>query len=82
MTQQRRIFPGKIWIRHRKHLYLHMHCSIQCIKITTQRCYGNVIFSLVSVCLSVHTEGVSHVTIIHDALDLTVQGPPECCLVI
>ena len=33
-----------------------------------QRSYGKVMFSVVSVCLSVHR---SHVTITHDALDLT-----------
>ena len=31
------------------------------------------LFSDLSVCLSVHREG-SHVIIIHDALDLTIQG--------
>ena len=38
-------------------------------------------FSVVSVCLSA-TRGRSHVTITHDALDFTVQGPctgPRCC---
>ena len=40
---------------------------------TRERSCGKVIFSLVSVCLSVHDGGGSH-AFTHDALDLTVQA--------
>ena len=38
-----------------------------------QQSCGKVMFSVVAVCL----QGGFHVTIIHDALDTTVQGPPS-----
>ena len=42
--------------------------------ITAQRSFGKALFSAMSVCL--FTGEGSHVTINHDALDLTVQVPP------
>ena len=46
---------------------------------TRQQSSGRVMFSLVSVCHSVQclcVWGGPHVTITHDALDITVQPPP------
>ena len=46
------------------------------IFIARQQSCGKIMFSVVSVCHSVH-RGVSHVTIAQDALELTIQGPPQ-----
>ena len=42
--------------------------------IPSQRSCGKVMFSQMSFCHSV--QGVPHVTVGHDALDFTLQGPP------
>ena len=41
----------------------------------SQRCCGKVMFSVTFVCQSLCPLGDPHVTITHDALDLSIQGP-------
>ena len=51
--------------------------TVNALHVQTPWLWEGNVFSHVSVILSVHRGGGSHVTITHDALDLTTQGLPD-----
>ena len=57
-------------------LQAHTQGEADIITARQQSC-GKVMFTVVSVCEQVWGMGGSHVTITHDVLDHTIQGPPS-----